>query len=63
MVCDETIFSLCTFSNDAAIVIEYAENYDEAQINRFEDREWFYLEDLDEETMDQKMLEGIGVYI
>ena len=58
---DETIFSLCTFSGEAAIVIEYAENYDEAQINRFEDGDRFYLEDLDEETMYQKMLEEIGV--
>ena len=53
---DGQIFSLCTFLNDGAIVIEYADNYDEALKTCFEDGDLFYLEDMDEDTMLENML-------
>lgn len=57
---DGVIFSLCAFPEDAAIVVEYAVNFEEANLNRFEDGDLFYLEDMDEETMFHSMLEEIG---
>lgn len=56
---DGGIFSLCSFPNDLALVIEHAENQQEAELNRFEDGDLFYLEDMDEETMFQAMLREI----
>lgn len=42
-----------------ALVIGHADNEDEARLNRFEDGDLFYLEDMDEETMFQAMLNEI----
>ena len=42
-----------------ALVIEYADNYEEARINRFEDGDLFYLDEMNEETMFQAMLREI----
>lgn len=42
-----------------ALVIEYADNYEEAKLNRFEDGDLFYLEEMDEDTMFQAMLREI----
>lgn len=54
------VFSLFTFPNDGAIGIEYAENMNEALLNRFEDGDLFYLADMDEDTMFQAMLNEIN---
>ncbi len=56
---DETIFVLSKFPGKDALVIEYAENNNEALLNRFEDGNQFYMEDMDEETMFQSMLREI----
>lgn len=56
---DGVIFSLCSFPGEKAIVIEYAETLEEAKLNRFEDGDRFYLEEMDEETMFQAMLREI----
>lgn len=54
------VFSLCAFPKDAAIVIEYADSIEEAKINRFEDGDMFYVEEMDEETMLQAVLREIN---
>ena len=56
---DGTFFFLSKFPGEDALVIEYAENYDEALLYRFEDGDRFYLENMDEETMFQSMLREI----
>lgn len=43
-----------------ALVIGYAETKRDAELNRFENGDLFYLEDMDEETMFQSMLEEIN---
>lgn len=42
-----------------ALVIEYAESADEAKMNRFEDGDLFFLDEMDEETMLSNMLQEI----
>ena len=54
------LFSLSCIEFFGALVIEYAENYEEAELNRFEDGDLFYPEDMDEETMFRAMLQEIG---
>lgn len=56
---DGKIISLDTLGAYDALVIEYAENYEEARLNRFEDGDLFYLEEMDEDTMFQAMLREI----
>ena len=53
---DGTIFSVCSFPGEAAMVIEYADSYEDAALNRFEDGDRFYLDEMNEETMFQAML-------
>ena len=55
-----TVFTLTAFPGDNALVIEYAENIFEAELNRFEDGERFYLEDYkDAERMLDDMLKEV----
>ena len=54
------LFALDYIGSFGALVIEYAENYEEAELNRFEDGDLFYLEDMDEKTMFEAMLREIG---
>lgn len=56
---DGIIFSVCSFPDEGAMVIEYAENFQDAILNRFEDGDRFYLEEMDEETMFRNMLREI----
>lgn len=57
---DGSIFTLSKFPGAYALVIEYAESYEEALLYRLEDGDRFYLDDMDEETMFQSMLREIG---
>ena len=54
------VFSLCVFPKDAAIVVEYADTIDDAEKNLFEDGDLFYIEEMDEETMYQAVIQEIG---
>lgn len=55
-----TVFALTAFPGEAALVIEYAESIFEAELNRFEDGERFYLEDYqDAEKMLDDMLKEV----
>lgn len=56
---DGFLFSLDYLLPYGAIVIEYAENESEAKLNRFEDGDLFYLEEMDEDAMFQAMLREI----
>ena len=56
---DGTIFCVCSFLDEAAIVIEYADSYEDAALNRFEDGDRFHLDEMNEETMFQAMLREI----
>ena len=56
---------VCLFALDylgpyGALVIEYAEDYEEARFNYLEDGDLFYLDEMDEETMFQAMLQEIN---
>lgn len=53
------LFALDYLLPYGAIVIEYAENESEAKLNRFEDGDLFYLEEMDEDAMFQAMLREI----
>lgn len=55
-----TLFALDFLGPYGALVIEYAEDYDDALIGRLEDGDLFYLDELDEEAMFQAMLREIG---
>lgn len=57
---DGSLFVLDAMFHRGALVIGYAENAQEALINRFEDGDLFYVEDMDEEAMFQAMLEEIN---
>lgn len=52
-------FRLFEFPGSNALCIEYAENYEEAQKNRFEDGDRFFLGEFSEEEMLNAMLEEI----
>lgn len=57
------VFSLWCFPEDGALVLEHAENQREAELNRFEGGDMFYLEDMTEEEIFRAMLreiEGFG---
>lgn len=56
---DGAVFALDYLLPYEAIVIEYAENEAEAKLNRFEDGDLFYLEEMDENAMFQAMLQEI----
>lgn len=53
---DGKLFRLCSLPEDGAIVVEYADNYDEAVLNRFEDGDFFYLDEMSEDVMLQAIL-------
>ena len=53
------LFALDYMGPYGALVIEYADSYEAAQLNCFEDGDLFYLEDMDEDTMFQEMLREI----
>lgn len=57
---DGSVFTLSKFPGAYALVIEYAESYEDAVLYRLEDGDLFYLEDMDEETMFQRMIREIG---
>lgn len=57
---DGRIISLGTVTSYGALVIEYADDYDEAAMNRFEDGDLFYLEDMSEDEMLRSMLQEIS---
>ena len=42
-----------------ALVIEYAESEAEAKLNRFEDGDLFFLDEMDSETMHRNMIQEI----
>ncbi len=54
------LFFLTVFPKYEAIVIEYAENEEDAVMNRFEDGDLFCLDELDESEMLRCMLREIG---
>lgn len=56
---DGSVFTLSKFPGEYALVIEYAESYEDALLYRLEDGDRFYLEDMDEETMFQNMIREI----
>lgn len=45
------IFKLTRMAWANAVVVEYAENYEEALISRFEDGDVFYMDEFDESAM------------
>lgn len=53
---DGVIFAVDMFPGEMALVIEYAEDYEEAMLYRFEDGDRFYPEDMDEEALFEAML-------
>ena len=55
-----SLFALDYLGSYGALVIEYAEDYDEAFANRLEDGDLFYLDEMDEEAMFQAMMREIG---
>lgn len=55
-----SLFALDYLGPYGALVIEYAEDYDEALANRLEDGDLFYLDEMDEDAMFQAMLQEIG---
>lgn len=57
---DGRLIALACLGAYRALVIEYAKDYEEAGSNQFEDGDLFFVEDLDEETMFQNMLQEIG---
>lgn len=57
---DGVIFSIGTLLSFGALVVEYADSEAEAKRNRFEDGDLFYLEEMDEETMYQGMIQEIS---
>lgn len=46
--------------NIGALVVEYADNIDEAKINRFEDGDLFYIDEYDEGNMLKSILNEIN---
>ena len=54
-----SLFALDYLGPYGALVIEYAEDYDEARDNCLEDGDLFYLEEMDEDAMFQAMLREI----
>jgi len=54
-----SLFAIDYLGPYGALVIEYAEDYDDALANRLEDGDLFYLDELDEESMFQAMLREI----
>lgn len=54
------VFFLTKFPGADAIVVEYADNCTEAERNRFEDGDRFYLECFDEEALVQSIFNEIG---
>lgn len=56
---DGSFFTLDCLVSYGAIVIGYAENKNDVLQERFEDGDLFYLEDMDEETMYQSMIQEI----
>lgn len=52
-------FRLFEFPGSNALCIEYAENYEEAQKNRFEDGDLFYMDELSEDEMFNAMIKEI----
>lgn len=57
---DGVIFSIGTLLSFGALVVEYADSEVEAKRNRFDDGDLFYLEEMDEETMYQGMIQEIS---
>lgn len=54
-----SLFALDYLGPYGALVIEYAADYDEADANRLEDGDLFYLDELDEDAMFDAMLREI----
>ena len=54
------IFSLQKFPGAEAIVVEYAANCAEAALNRYEDGDRFYLNEMDDEILIRCILQEIG---
>lgn len=55
------IFRVCSFPEEGALVIEYAETEAEANLNQFEDGDRFYLDEMSLESMFQAMLQEIAL--
>ena len=53
------VFSVRQFPGAAAIVVEYADNCAEAEMNRFEDGDRHYISDTDDETLITNILDEI----
>ena len=56
---DGSFFTLDCLISYGAVVVGYAESEDDAMLNRFEDGDLFYMEDMDEEAMYQSVLREI----
>lgn len=54
-----TYFRLFEFPGENALCIEYAEGEKEARVNRYEDGDRFYLNEMDEEEMMKAMIKEI----
>ena len=54
-----TLFAFDYLGPYGALVIEYAEDYDEAISGRLEDGDLFFLDEMDEDAMFQAMLQEI----
>ncbi len=48
---DGKVFFLTAIRDYNAVVVEYAESHEEAALNRFEDGDLFFVDDLSEEEM------------
>lgn len=57
---DGSLITLGYILSFGAVIVEYADNESEARLNRFEDGDQFSIEDLDEETMFQKIVFEVG---
>lgn len=56
---DGSVITLDYILSFGAVVVGYADNEAEAKLNRFEDGDLFSIEELDEETMFQRILHEI----
>ncbi len=56
----DVVIHIDMIKNMNAIVVEYADNMDEAKINRFEDGDLFYVDEHDESDMLKSILNEIN---
>ena len=57
---DGTVFMISAFPDEDAIVVEYADSFSDAKLNRFEDGDRFYLGEISIEALFQQVLREIN---